>query len=303
MGQTSIHIVRKRAMGDVLWIEPVIRQLAARYNKVVVHTRSNVLFENYPLSNVVFKDKQNLREKMASRLALTFGNILGFINLDRSYEKKQNMHFLHAYQSHAHLPKTIEYPRLYLSEKEQKEMLVNSEKYVVLHLESFSDKNYRKVYGINWDHIVQYLKTKGFEIVTIGKNPQKINGTIYVNTDVRQMMSLISKSRMFIGIDSGPSHIAASLQIPSLIFFGAVNPAYRHFPEIFNGAIVQQECEYAGCFHRQTALKEPDCILVGNDGIPKCSLHSDDYLIQKIEDFIIGKHISNDQKTGKESKA
>ncbi len=39
-----MYLVRKRALGDVLWIEPVIRALAAKHKKVVVVTLFNDLF-------------------------------------------------------------------------------------------------------------------------------------------------------------------------------------------------------------------------------------------------------------------
>lgn len=270
-------------MGDVLWIEPVIRQLAAKYKRVIVHTRSNVLFENYPFKNVTFKDKQSLWEKIATKLALIFKGFQGFVNLDMSYEHYPREHFLHVYQKFAHIPETEEYPRLYLSEKERKCPMVDSTNYVVLHLESFSDKNYRKVYGIDWETVLQYLEEKGLDIFLIGKNPVEIKGGKYVKTDIREMISLIAQSKMFIGIDSGPSHIAASLGIPSLVFFGAVNPLYRHFPKIFKGYFLQQPCEYAGCFHRTAKKEDPTCLLVGDDGIPKCSLHSNEYIIKHID--------------------
>ncbi|MBU0600469.1 lipopolysaccharide heptosyltransferase II [bacterium] len=39
-------------------------------------------------------------------------------------------------------------------------------------------------------------------------------------TTVRQMISLISKCKLYIGNDSGPTHIAASLGIPTVVIFG-----------------------------------------------------------------------------------
>jgi heptosyltransferase-3 len=272
-----IYLIRKRALGDVLWIEPVIRQLAARHKKVIVYTLYSELFRHYPLANVVFKKKLTIAEKIWSRLESFFGTSLFSISLEKAYEKRPKMHFLNAYQQQASLPVTREYPRLYLSEEELKKTFVAAEKYVTLHVESFSTQNYRKIYGVNWDEIVQYITEKGFTVIQIGKEPIPIRGTQHISTSVRDMMVLIKKSSFFIGIDSGPSHIAASLGTPSLIFFGAVNPNYRHFRELFKGHILQQACEFAGCYH-EAGKGEPDCRLVGNSGIPKCSLHTTAYV-------------------------
>lgn len=99
------------------------------------------------------------------------------------------------------------------------------------------------------------------------------------------MMVVIKKSSLFIGIDSGPSHIAASLGTPSLLFFGAINPDYRHFRELLKGHILQQACEFAGCYHT-SQKEEVDCRLVGNSGIPKCSLHTTEYVKGQIDSVI-----------------
>jgi heptosyltransferase-3 len=277
-----IYLIRKRALGDVLWIEPVIRQLAARHKKVIVYTIYNELFQHYPLANVVFKKKLTIAEKILIRLEALFGTSLFSISLEKAYEKRPKMHFLNAYQQQASLPVTREYPRIYLSEEELKKTFVADEKYVTLHVESFSTKNYRKIYGVNWDEIVQYITQKGFTVIQIGKEPISISGTQHISTSVRDMMALIKKSSFFMGIDSGPSHIAASLGTPSLVFFGAVNPDYRHFRELFKGHILQQACEFAGCYH-QAGEAEPDCRLVGKSGIPKCSLHTTEYVRNHID--------------------
>jgi hypothetical protein len=70
------YLIRKRALGDVLWIEPVIRQLATRHKRVIVHTRHNELFLNYPLANVIFREKLGLAEKLLWKLESLFNTSL-----------------------------------------------------------------------------------------------------------------------------------------------------------------------------------------------------------------------------------
>lgn len=287
MKKPIIYLIRKRALGDVLWIEPVIRQLATRYKKVIVHTKHNDLFLNYPLPNVVFKEKPGLFEKIWWKLESIFNTSFFCISLEMAYEKRPKMHFLNAYQQQAGLPATREYPQLHLSQEELKKDLVPAGKrYAVLHIESFSNKNYRKVYGVDWNNVAQYLMEKGFTVVQLGKDPAPLKGVQHVRTSIREMMVVIKKSSLFIGIDSGPSHIAACLGTPSLLFFGAINPAFRHFPELLKGHILQQACEYAGCYHETNKKEEVDCRLVGNSGIPKCSLHTTGYVREHIDSII-----------------
>jgi ADP-heptose:LPS heptosyltransferase len=282
--RSVVYLIRKRALGDVLWIEPVIRQLAARNKKVIVYTKHPELFQHYPLPNVRFVNHLSKLQKVLWGLDqyLLFSRF--FISLDRAYEKNPKTHVLYAYQQKAGLPITHEYPRLYLSPEERafRPSAVGQRKYVVLHLESLAERNYRKVYGVEWEKIVSALSEKGFAVVQVGKEPLEIPGTIHARTSVREMIGIISGAAFFIGIDSGPSHMAASLGVPSLIFFGAVNPDFRHFGDLFKGRCLQQFCEYAGCYHESNASK-PICKLVGNEGIPKCSLHTTEYVLNNID--------------------
>ncbi len=297
MKRPFVYLVRKRGLGDVLWIEPVIRQLAAQNKKVIVYTKYNILFENYPLKNVFFKDDLSPFEKICWKIESALGVSLFFINLEMAYERSPKMHFLHAYQLKAGLSKTNEYPHIYFDEKEKVSKLSNDKKYVILHLESLTDKNYRKVYGIDWAKVISYLGGKGFSVIQIGREDLNFPGAKYTGTSIRQMTLLIKDASFFIGIDSGPSHIAASLNIPALIFFGAVNPDFRHFRDLFKGYFLQQFCEFAGCYHESISVKGPDCRLVGNNGIPKCSLHTSEYVISHI-DLLIKKYLDNDPKAG-----
>ena len=42
--------------------------------------------------------------------------------------------------------------------------------------------------------------------------------------DVRELIALIAASRIFVGNDSGPAHLAAALQRPSVVIFGVTDP-------------------------------------------------------------------------------
>jgi hypothetical protein len=157
-----------------------------------------------------------------------------------------------------------------------------------------SDRNYRKVYGVDWEVIVEHINAQGYEVIQVGKSPLPVKGTNVVSTSLREMMSIITSCSFFIGIDSGPSHIASSLNIPSLVFFGAVNPDRRHFRKIFKGFFLQQFCEFAGCYHNSVSAAGPDCRLVGSEGVPKCALHSSSYVTMHI-DLLINQYLKKDE--------
>ena len=278
--------MRKRAIGDVLWMEPVIRAFAKKYRRVIVHSKYNELFQNYPFKNVQFKSELTFFEKVLIRIERFFGTHFFSIELDNAYEKTPKMHLLSAYQLKASLPVTQEYPHLYLTDAEKaNNRFLN--RYAVLHMESFSERNYRTVHGVNWESVVDYLGTIGIQTIEIGTKEKTVKNAMFVKTSIRELIALVYNSTMFIGCDSGPSHIAASLGVKSLIFFGAVNPEYRHFSKLFNGLFLQQPCEFSGCYHEVSGnIKGPSCRLVGDIGIPKCSLHTTENVITKIDTIL-----------------
>lgn len=276
------YLIRKRALGDVLWIEPIIRSLALKYKSLIVHTKYNELFDNYPLQNIKFKNKLSFIERFLILIEKRFNTSFISINLDGSYEKHPLIHFLNAYQLETGLPQSREYPQIYLTEDEKKRTI--EDPYIVLHIESFSDKSYRQVYGINWNIVVSQLKAKGYKIFQVGLTDSSIIGTQNIKTNIRELISLIYNCDLFIGIDSGPSHIASSLGVNSIIFFGGIDPFLRHFPELLNGIILKQACANFNCFHKGIDSDSFICKALTDEGIPKCCLFDTEYIISKIND-------------------
>ena len=271
---TVKYLYRSAGMGDVLWTEPLIKELAKGNKKVVLFTKFKELFENYPLKNVHIKEIP----PGWYRAGLKFFNSISrgqvYHKLDGIYEARPKMHMLHAYQQYFSLPQTNEYPVIYLGEKERSPINDLPGNYVVLHLDANVPYNYRKVYGVDWNDVIDYLHSKGFPVVVTGNSPEPLSAAIQYKGSIRQLIQLIFHSRFFVGVDSGPSHIAASLKKPSLIFFGSVNPMFRHFPELFKGYFLQQPCEFAGCYHEVISGRGQSCRLVGDSGIPKCCLQT-----------------------------
>ena len=283
---SSIYLIRKRQLGDVLWIDPIIRELSFKFTKIIVHTKYNELFLSMKYENVIFKQKLNLLEKIFSNIEKLLNTRFKFINLDDAYERSPNMHLLHAYQKKANLPIKSRYPIFDIYDKNIRNKFNIQGKYFILHVESFSEKNYRNVYGLDWNKIAKFINDLGYKVIQVGISPTEISNSIKLSTSIFELISLIKESSYFIGIDSFPSHVAASIKVPSLIFFGAVNPEFRHFKNIFNGFFLSQQCEFSGCFHTSKRSKQVSCKIVGDAGIPKCSMHSNEYVIKNIENLL-----------------
>jgi len=267
-----LYIIRKKALGDVLWMEPVIALLAAEYRQIIVISHYYKIFDNYPLRNVSFRRKWNWIDKFyIKHLAPRFFKNYGVMQLDMAYENTPQMHVLRAYFTTAGYPNhALRYPVLYLSEKEK--MVPRPNPYVLFHLDPPSTLlNYRNAHGIDWQTVIDHVFKLGFEPIVISDNNLGSKyGVKTIAPPLRELVSYINGCSMLIGLDSGPSQIAASLKKPTVIFFGSVNPWFRHLESGFNGVIMQKPCEFAGCYHEVIDHQGKTCQLVGDAGIPKC---------------------------------
>ena len=274
-------------MGDVLWLEPVLPQLSKQYKKVYLYTNFYELYDNYPIKNVVVKKIPSGFCRIFLKLLNIFFKEKKYHRLDGyCYEAFPKMHILNAYQTYFNLGKTQQYPKLYLAEQEKNSRLLSEQEYAIIHLEPNAQLNFRKVYGINWNDIVLALQNRGIKTVLVGNNPEPIEGANIFKGSLRELIQVIKNAKFFIGVDSGPSHIAASLEVPSLIFFGAVNPLYRHYAKLFKGAFLQQPCEFAGCYHEVISSSGQTCKLVGDSGIPKCCVHTTEGVVNSIDQLL-----------------
>lgn len=276
-----VYVKRQMALGDVLWTEPLIRQLAKDYFKVVMLTPYYELFKNYPSKNVVFKNKLNKFDKYILEKWI---NAEGLITLDGTYEKNSKKHILEAYFEEAgYVGFPLSYPKLYLSEEEQKSP--HSKPYALLHIDPGSiTLNHRNAHGIEWNLIICYLLKKGLTPIFISNNNlgERYNAKT-ISPSIRQLISYINSCHLFIGLDSGPANIAAALNKKSVIFFGSVNPWFRHLKEYYNGIIFQKYCEFGGCYHDMTDIDMDVCRLAGRKGIPKCCHFTSSEVIEAID--------------------
>ncbi len=80
------------------------------------------------------------------------------------------------------------------------------------------DTNYRIVY------LLGPAETERFCAQTISL--LSTTGQVLSSLDISQASALISHSRAFLGHDSGPSHLAAALSVPTLALFGPSDPTH-----------------------------------------------------------------------------
>jgi hypothetical protein len=254
--KSPIIVKRTAAMGDVIMMEPLLEYLSNKGYQIYLDTNPDwiSLFEHLPykvkhVSQLVSKDA------------------VGIINMDMAYEKTPKQLILKSY-----------YESIGINDGEIRNANLNFytpnearlfRKYAVVHI-NHTDMPYRNIHGIDWYTIDMRLKEMGYEVIQIGDDRQKC-GTWMNTQSIKTLMYLIGGASLFIGSDSGPAHIAIGCKIPSVLFFGSVNPDYRiaNYDSI---EIIQGECPNAGCYHSVVGVSGSGCVM--GDLIPRCSIHN-----------------------------
>jgi ADP-heptose:LPS heptosyltransferase len=84
---------------------------------------------------------------------------------------------------------------------------------------------------------------------------------VFQGLSVSELVCLIQRAKLFIGNDSGPTHIAAALQVPVVVLFGS-SDSYVWYPWKVAFQKVQNPFECNPCpGYRCLVYKEPRCIL------------------------------------------
>lgn len=245
----KIGVQRLGAIGDVLLATPVIEGLKNKYplsNITVITKCSEALAENKYVHKCVVSSSRDKYDM--------------FYDLDDSYENIQEIHVLDAYANSCGLKKEELGDISFSTESYSVDV---SGDFVVFHTgpTAWAGRNWRQD---RFDELAKKVKSLGYSVVLIGTD-----GTPSITCDVdlrgktsfAQTGSVIKKAKCFIGIDSSPFHIAQSQNVPSVVFFGCINPEYR----IVNDNVIgvnAKDLVCIGCHHWKKGDKRatPSCI-------------------------------------------
>lgn len=286
-----IFIVRKRALGDVMWAEPFLKYIIDRHKgkRIFIYTKYPEVFENYPYAKLTVQQNPKAYIKIIIKILAKLGSKRCYI-LDDVYEDDPQKHFLQAYYDRFNIKDGyMQYPSLKHFITKDKAV---KRKTIIFHINNNNvPQLYRKVHGIDWAVIFQFVTSLGFEVLVINKKEEidlkHITAPVnFFSGSLKELVNTINNSSYFIGLDSAPSHIAVSSGVPSIIFFGSVNPAYRHIMSEFRGFFLQSYCEKAGCYHVQPKAEQVCLINADQTIVPKCTVHTNEELISTIQKLI-----------------
>lgn len=107
------------------------------------------------------------------------------------------------------------------------------ERFVVFH--GCSNNNEKDWEYSNWTALARHLRARGIKMVEVGLVPTVTDETLGVinlcgRTSILQMAEVIRRSTLFVGIDSGPAHIANAVGARAVILLGQFGPFKSYNP-------------------------------------------------------------------------
>lgn len=246
----KILLIRSAAIGDVFLASGAIPALKKVHPNcdIIFKTRYSSILNNIDGVNCITHDHHYDRDFEA------------VYNLDLCYELNPNLSILQSIASIINIHEDDIIPHIYLTAEEitaGRDILIRngvSERNHILAMQSSSSFWVRNISDIVLNHIVAHLTMNhSFRVVHLGnKNDMSINGVIDLRgaLSLRESIAVLSLCSAFVGIDSCFLHIAKSFQMPTLSFWGAVNPRLRVRPNSYDLEMTS-DMQCAFCHHRQ----------------------------------------------------
>lgn len=276
--QPTVIIVRNAALGDCVQTEPVLCHFFLKGYRVV--------FESLPQFQSLFIQhyfKVHRPDEVDGRLLKNAKRY----DLDFSYESNPKQLHLKTYYEYCEVPESemvLRNPRLTLNIPIDPSTKL-FKKYCVLHIPERKQKS-RNIQGdVDWEYIVSFLKSIGYNTIQIGGG-EPVKGALEMMTPGEPfLMWVIRSADLFLGIDSGPSNIAVAFNIPSVIFFGSVEPKYI-YADLSNISVIQYEnvCRNPKCWSSVVSSEGTDCI--EDVDHPPCVQYTTDQVLTAINKMV-----------------
>jgi len=255
-----IAIIRTEHFGDIVAAEPVARQVRDLhphdYIVWVVRPVFRELVENHPSIDEAWAQTSVLRRLLVCQSGvfdkiynLEFwqsnqDSISGHVHQNSiaarkditvfNYFNKGNL--LTIFQLCADLPLKDDAPRVFISNSDRLkiEALNLPKKLIVVHCNS----NYpAKDWSVpHWEKLILWLiEKKGYSVAEIGlKSNNAVKHPHYFNLcgqySILQTAEIIRRADYFIGIDSGPAHLANTVGTYGILLFGKLNTFDTYMP-------------------------------------------------------------------------
>ncbi len=267
----QILVRRRAALGDVIMSTGVVRELKKRYQCLIdIATEFPNVFDNNPHVRAIYHT--NAMPDPA--------NYDLYINLDNAYESNPVNHYLDSYFYRAFGTSTVDTQEPELFTSNQDAEIVNNffqnniiDEYIVVHIRQW----HWPLKNMSWDtwykvfEILFSVRTD-FKIVCVGtaqdgyvEHPLFVDARDQLN--LQQQRLLMDHARCFVGIDSGPYHIAAASQTHMISLHTHLLPE-RIVPQHKPSTAIKADIDCVGCNDNQA---RPVAQVVCKHGDFRCS--------------------------------
>jgi ADP-heptose:LPS heptosyltransferase len=261
--QSRILIDRRMALGDVIMVTPVVREFRKRYPDAfiqVVTEKPEVLANNPAVDATVKPTEMKAGDPWDV-----------YVNLNDAYETNVTSHYVDSmiYRAFGEDKGSIDRSlSVYETEEERQAVDEAIEQiggdYIVLHMRRWAWENKNVDLEI-WMAFITRLEEKypDLRFVTVGADYDYKLPAVKPNwIDLSQQLSLgeikhlISHAKLFVGMDSGPYHIACTTDTPILLLSSHLAPEqilpWRDGEFGKNCAVVKSDVPCLGCYARHT---------------------------------------------------
>lgn len=276
-----VIISRRAAMGDIIQTEPVLEYFHNKGYRVVLETlpQFEILFQ-YHRFPVLFPRQIDPRVLRTAKV----------YNLDMSYESDPKKLHLQSYFEFCGVSDyKLRKPKLGLG-FEINEQTKLFKKLAILHIDNRAQPH-RNIYDVDWKFIANYLEMEGYTVVQLGRDKTaEVEGITKMETVNENLLAYVCASAdLFVGIDSGISHICSAFDVPCVIGFGSVNPEYIH-PDLTNIVPIHNHnepiCDTPYCWSETIGCEGKDCYV--NKESPPCTKFTTLQFINGINKIING---------------
>jgi ADP-heptose:LPS heptosyltransferase len=255
----QILVRRRAALGDVIMSTGVVRELKKKYNcEIDIATEFPNVFDNNPHVRAIYHTDAMPEVK----------NYDLYINLDDAYEYNPLNHYVDSYFYRAFGTSTVDNKSVELFETEFDKDIVNSfcqdnelDRYIVIHIRQW----FWELKNMSWETwfaVFEQLFTErtDFKIVCVGSERDGfVDHPLFVDArgklSIQQQKLLMDHAICFVGIDSGPFHVAAASRTHIIALQTHLKPErilpYRREMLGYNTTAIMSAVECAGCNDNQ----------------------------------------------------
>lgn len=263
----TIVVRRTNAMGDVIWITPVVRALRRRFpeHNLIVVTNKTEVFINNPDTDLVFSPSY---QTVASDQ---------LIDLDWAYENRRSLHILQAYAIACGIEINDVSPRLFPTAGQFRNCataLLNHfqgngiKQLLAVHMAASSpDRIWPKDY---WKEFIGRQLTesptlgiiilgqgKDFKLRDLGLESSRVM-CLVDNLDLMHTAGVLAHCNLLVAPDSGLLHVATAMQTPYVGLFGMADPNTR-LPLTNGSRAIWPNISCRGCLQEAPPTAAPRC--------------------------------------------